>query len=607
MSHSELQSAENHNRRKQLFNILMCNKYKISISIIFGLIGFYVNFHTIIFPFGEYTAAILLGLLFPILITLSWGWKYGLLSAVFGGCQTMWWLWGASNGYAIFLVVPPFTLWIVWHGIFASIRKKQKVYKWWLSMYVVEIPFRILSSINLLTLSRWAITHNPPTWIWGSNAPNTIPLHFSFFVTIKQAAVSFVILLLADVLLNIKPVRNFFKLKVYIDYKKTGFIINIFLLLGCLFWLLDSIFYSFAFHKESSFIELLALNIPDYNIFIRTVIFIFCIVSGLITFKILRRQREGEIALKESEKKYRLLVEQSGQIMYDYDILSGKINWSGDILTITGWSLEEFQKVDISNWEKLIHNDDRKNSLDLLNNAMKKCSNYQVEYRFKRKDGKYFDIDDSGIFLADENGKAKKMLGLMKDITERKQAEKQLQANEERFRQVVESAEEWVWEVDDTALYTYASPIVEKLLGYKPEEIVGKKHSYDLFYSDDIEPLKKATLELFAEKKPLFRFLNRNVHKNGKIVWLSTSGLPIINDKGDLVGYRGTDIDITEQKKAETELQKHRKHLEELIKERTAELEEKNMKLEEFNDLFVGREFRIKELKDKVKELEKKH
>ncbi|MCD4818391.1 MAG: PAS domain S-box protein [Candidatus Cloacimonetes bacterium] len=590
-----------------MFNILMCNKYKISISIIFGLIGFYVNFHTIIFPFGEYTAAILLGLLFPILITLSWGWKYGLLSAVFGGCQTMWWLWGASNGYAIFLVVPPFTLWIVWHGIFASIRKKQKVYKWWLSMYVVEIPFRILSSINLLTLSRWAITHNPPTWIWGSNAPNTIPLHFSFFVTIKQAAVSFVILLLADVLLNIKPVRNFFKLKVYIDYKKTGFIINIFLLLGCLFWLLDSIFYSFAFHKESSFIELLALNIPDYNIFIRTVIFIFCIVSGLITFKILRRQREGEIALKESEKKYRLLVEQSGQIMYDYDILSGKINWSGDILTITGWSLEEFQKVDISNWEKLIHNDDRKNSLDLLNNAMKKCSNYQVEYRFKRKDGKYFDIDDSGIFLADENGKAKKMLGLMKDITERKQAEKQLQANEERFRQVVESAEEWVWEVDDTALYTYASPIVEKLLGYKPEEIVGKKHSYDLFYSDDIEPLKKATLELFAEKKPLFRFLNRNVHKNGKIVWLSTSGLPIINDKGDLVGYRGTDIDITEQKKAETELQKHRKHLEELIKERTAELEEKNMKLEEFNDLFVGREFRIKELKDKVKELEKKH
>ena len=130
------------------------NIYKISISIIFGLLGFFVNFHTIMFPFGEYTATILLGLLFPMLITLSWGWKYGLLSALAGGCQTMWWLWGPSNGYAIFLVAPPFTLWVLWHGFCANLRRKQKVHKWWLSMYIVEIPFSMLSSIDLLTLSR---------------------------------------------------------------------------------------------------------------------------------------------------------------------------------------------------------------------------------------------------------------------------------------------------------------------------------------------------------------------------------------------------------------------------------------------------------------------
>jgi len=65
--------------------------------------------------------------------------------------------------------------------------------------------------------------------------------------------------------------------------------------------------------------------------------------------------------------------------------------------------------------------------------------------------------------------------------------------------------------------------------------------------------------------------------------------------------------DITERKEAEAELAKHREHLEELVKERTEELEEKNKKLEKFNDLFVNREFRIKELKDKVKELERKN
>jgi len=64
--------------------------------------------------------------------------------------------------------------------------------------------------------------------------------------------------------------------------------------------------------------------------------------------------------------------------------------------------------------------------------------------------------------------------------------------------------------------------------------------------------------------------------------------------------------EIIERKQAEEELEKHREHLEELIKERTAELEEKNAELEQMNEVFVGREFRIKELRDKVKELELK-
>jgi thiamine transporter ThiT len=67
-------------------------RYKIIVSILFGLLGFVVNFYSINFPFPPYTATVLIGLLFPMLITLTWGWRYGLLSALAGGCQSMWWI-----------------------------------------------------------------------------------------------------------------------------------------------------------------------------------------------------------------------------------------------------------------------------------------------------------------------------------------------------------------------------------------------------------------------------------------------------------------------------------------------------------------------------------
>ena len=59
--------------------------------------------------------------------------------------------------------------------------------------------------------------------------------------------------------------------------------------------------------------------------------------------------------------------------------------------------------------------------------------------------------------------------------------------SEQRFSQVVENAREWVWEINADGLYTYASPVVKEILGFSPEELVGKKHFYDLFHPDDRE------------------------------------------------------------------------------------------------------------------------
>ena len=142
---------------------------------------------------------------------------------------------------------------------------------------------------------------------------------------------------------------------------------------------------------------------------------------------------------------------------------------------------------------------------------------------------------------------------LEKSGTELKRAEEALRENEERFRIITENALAWIWEVDTNGKYTYSSPLVEKILGYKPEEVL-KKHFYDLFHPEEREELKKAASDVFLKKQSFREFINKNVHKNGKTVWLSTSGSPILDSKGNLIGYRGADIDITERKRAEEAL-----------------------------------------------------
>lgn len=143
---------------------------------------------------------------------------------------------------------------------------------------------------------------------------------------------------------------------------------------------------------------------------------------------------------------------------------------------------------------------------------------------------------------------------LEQKIIERKQAVEELQKREKRFRDIAEHSFDWIWEVDANGKYTYASPVVEDILGYTPEEVLDK-HFYDLFHPEGRENLKRGALEAFAKKQPFREFINRNVHKNGKTVWLSTSGVPIFDENGALLGYRGADCDITERKLSEERIE----------------------------------------------------
>ncbi len=158
-----------------------------------------------------------------------------------------------------------------------------------------------------------------------------------------------------------------------------------------------------------------------------------------------------------------------------------------------------------------------------------------------------------------------------RDITERKQAEVMLHESEQRLRHLVETTSDWVWEVDRNGIYVYASAKVNDLLGYTPDEIIGKT-PFDLMPPEEAARVSHEFGKIAAAGLPISRLENINRHKDGRTVVLETSGVPLFDADGNLLGYRGMDTDITERKQAEAELKQHRNHLENLVNSRTAEL-----------------------------------
>jgi PAS domain S-box-containing protein len=140
---------------------------------------------------------------------------------------------------------------------------------------------------------------------------------------------------------------------------------------------------------------------------------------------------------------------------------------------------------------------------------------------------------------------------------------RELQENETRFDQLAVQSGTIAWEVDAQGLYTYVSHVSETVLGYRPDELSGRMHFYDLHPETEREAFKRAAFAVFGRKEPFQNLVNAAQAKDGRQVWLSTNGLPLLQHDGTLLGYRGSDTDITVQKRAEAELQKINRQLEE--------------------------------------------
>jgi PAS domain S-box-containing protein len=143
--------------------------------------------------------------------------------------------------------------------------------------------------------------------------------------------------------------------------------------------------------------------------------------------------------------------------------------------------------------------------------------------------------------------------GFLTDITDRRRMEEALAASEHRFRDIAETMSDWIWEIDEDMRFTFVSGKVSEVLGYSPDEMIGRS-CLDTIFDPDPAIVAGRFRDVAARRAPIEALENWNRTKDGRHVCLLTSGVPMIDAEGRLVGYRGMDKDITERKRIEEEL-----------------------------------------------------
>jgi len=182
----------------------------------------------------------------------------------------------------------------------------------------------------------------------------------------------------------------------------------------------------------------------------------------------------------------------------------------------------------------------------------------------RRKDGREIPVSviASPIFVG---GVLQVVFGIYRDISGQKKILDELKNSEKRFQDIAMSSADWIWEVDQNGIYTFASGKVKQILGYESAEILGKT-PFDLMPRHEAARVRQIYSQLMADKQPLVDLVNWNLSKNGRLVCLQTNAVPILDDRNELIGYRGMDKDITDRRYSETQILKQNMLLEAIHK-----------------------------------------
>jgi PAS domain S-box-containing protein len=258
-----------------------------------------------------------------------------------------------------------------------------------------------------------------------------------------------------------------------------------------------------------------------------------------------------EEALKQSEEKYRTVLEDMEESYYELDSAGNFTFFNDAMCRQLGYSREELMGM---NYKAYTPPDDVKEVFKIYNGIYRRGEPVKsFPMKRIRKDGTIIFAESSAFPIRNERGEIVGFRGVIRDVTERMRMEEALKQSEEKYRSVLEGMEESYYEVDLAGNYTFFNNALCRQLGYSREEL--RDMNYRVYTPpDDIKRVFQVYNQVYRTGKPIKLFDMAQIRKDRTRLVAQTSVFPLRNERREIVGFRGVGRDITERVRMEEAL-----------------------------------------------------
>jgi PAS domain S-box-containing protein len=241
---------------------------------------------------------------------------------------------------------------------------------------------------------------------------------------------------------------------------------------------------------------------------------------------------------------------------WDWNIQTEKLVINERWAQLLGYTLEELHPIGVTMWENTVHPEDLAPTEKKWKQHIRgEINYYDVQFRQRHKNGEWRWINARGKILEwNSNGEPLRMYGIHMDITERKHAELSLNKSRSMLRYVLDTIPARVFWKDRNSIFLGCNLLLAEDLGQQsPDHLIGKS-DYDFFSQEKAERFRADDQQVMRTGIKKIAYEEQLYRQDGKVIWLLTSKIPLLDPNGTIMGILGTYEDITERKKTEQEL-----------------------------------------------------